>query len=400
MTFAKSLSLSLVAALLSSAALAADWPQWRGPNADGISPETGINKDWKANAPKQLWKVDLSDDGYAGPAVANGHVFIVDHKDKNDVVRCFDLTKGEETWKFAYPNPSGKNYGWSRSTPAIDGGKVYVMSDQAQVYCVDEKTGEKVWATDLAKEVGAKPPQWKFAGSPVIDGNSVLVAAAGKNAAVAALDKSTGKVQWSGGPSTSGGYSTPVVATIDGKKQIVVFAGTALVGLDEKGQTLWQFPWQTQYDVNAATPIVIGDSIFISSGYGHGCALVEVKGDKATKAWENNQMQCHFSTPICYKGNIYGATDSGEFICLDPKTGKSLWRQKGFEKGAAVGIDGVAIAMNGGGGDVVMIELSPDGYKELGRLKPLGGQSWTAPIVADGKLIVRNTKAMACLEIK
>ena len=240
--------------------------------------------------------------------------------------------------------------------------------------------------------------------SPIVDGANLILVPGGPDAAVVALNKETGEPVWKGGGSGKPGYTTPTIATIAGKKQYLVFMGKELIAVDAAdGKLLWSFPWETKFDVNAAMPIVIGeDTVFITSGYVHGCAALRIAGDKVEKLYENKEIQSHFSTPIFFNGNIYGSTDPGDLVCLDPKTGKAVWRQGGFEKGGIIIVDGTIIAMNGKDGDVIMVELKPDAYKELGRFKPeaLGGKSWTAPILADGKLIIRNQAALACFDLK
>jgi outer membrane protein assembly factor BamB len=379
-----------------------DWPHYRGPNSNGISAETGINKDWGSKPPKLLWKVDMTDGGYSGPAVADGVVYVIDHDGDNDVVRALNLADGTELWRYRYAEPKPKDNGFTRSTPTVQDGKVYTMSRLGLACCLDAKTGKAIWTRDLVADFNSKRPGWDLACSPVIDGQNVILCPGGDNAGMVALDKDTGKNVWQGGGTTVSGYSTPVIATINGVKQYVVFVEKAVMGVNaQNGKVLWSTPWETSYGVNAMNPIVIGNTVYVSSGYGHGCALYDISAAGPTKVWETKEMQAQFSCPVLFEGLIYGTSDPGVLMCLDPKTGQAKWKQPGFEKGGCVAVDGTIIAMNGSNGDIFMAELSPDGYKELGHLTgPLGGQSWTAPIVAQGKLIIRNTKAVACLDLR
>lgn len=378
-----------------------DWPQFRGPTANGIAPDTGINKSWNTKPPKILWKVALSDDGYAGPSVADGKVFVIDHQGKNDIVRAINIANGEDEWQFPYEDTDKPNTGFARATPVIDQGRVYTLSRLGMLNCLDIKRGKPIWARDIIKEFNGRRPGWDFSYSPLVDKNKLIVLPGGPNAGVVALDKKTGKTIWQGGPSEVPGYATPVAATILGKPQYVIFTTVGLSGIDaSNGKVLWSYRWKTGSDVNAATPIVMGNSVFITSGYNHGCALIDITAEGAKARWENKEMQAHFSSPIIYKGYIYGTGEPGFLMCIDPQTGAAKWKQQGFEKGGVVAVDGVLIAADGLGGDMIMVDLQPDGYKELGRFKPLGGQSWTAPIVAGGKLIVRNTKSLACIALK
>jgi outer membrane protein assembly factor BamB len=379
-----------------------DWPHYRGPNSNGISSETGINKDWASKPPKLLWKVDMTDDGYSGPAVADGVVYVIDHSGDDDVIRALSLADGGELWRYAYADAKAENNGLTRSTPTVHEGKVYTMSRLGVANCLDAKTGKVVWSRDLVADFHSQRPGWDLACSPVIDGQNVILCPGGENAGMVALDKDTGKTVWQGGGTTVSGYSTPLIATIGGQKQYVVFIAKGIMGVDaSNGHVLWQSPWETSYDVNAMNPVVIGDSVFLSSGYGHGCELLKIDGSSATAVWQSKEMQAQFSSPILLGGYLYGTSDPGVLECLDPKTGDTKWKQPGFEKGGCVAVDGTIIAMNGSNGDIYMAAVNPDAYKELGHIAgPLGGQSWTAPIVAQGKLIIRNTKAVGCLDLR
>jgi outer membrane protein assembly factor BamB len=381
-------------------AWAADWPQFRGPDANGISPETGLNTDWAQKKPAQLWKVTLGDDGFGGPAVANGKVFYVDHNENQDIVRVLDLTTGKELWQYAYEESGGPNYGFNRATPCVKDGMVYTVSMKGVINCLAEADGKVIWQKKMA-DFGGRSPSWAFACSPIVDGENVILVPGGQGASVVAVDRKTGNLVWKSGTDRPG-YSTPVIATINGVKQYLVFSATSLNGYAaDGGKKLWSFPWKTSYDVNAAAPIAIGDTVFISSGYETGCALVQITSAGAKQVWVNKAIQLHFSSPVLIDGRIYSTTDNGDLVCLDPKTGSDIWRHKGkFEKGGLVAADGVLYVMGGADGRLVLVQASPDAYKELSQMTPLGGQSWTAPVIADGKVIVRNKQAMVCLVLK
>jgi outer membrane protein assembly factor BamB len=387
---------TLLAATL--AVYAADWPQFLGPNANGVAPDTGINKDWNARPPQQVWKVPMGDNGYAGPSVADGKVFIIDHAGDKDVVKALNFANGQEVWNYSYTDAANHNYGFSQSTPVCSGGKVYTVSCLGQVHCLNASNGQKIWSVDMKSQFGGRPPKWRYANSVLIDGNKCILVPGGPSATVAAVDKDTGAPIWKGGTGEIGGYSTPVKATLDGRDQYVVFTEGHCIGVDaNSGSTLWKYPWKTNYDVNAATPVVGAPYVFITSNYGVGCALLQVASGRATQAWMNKAIQSHFNSPIFYNGCLWGI--SGNLVCMDSRNGNVLWQQGGFEKGGLVGVDDCIIAVSGNSGDVVLCDAAPTGFKERGRIKPLGDQSWTAPIVANGKLLIRNKQALACLDI-
>lgn len=396
-------TLSVLAALAITSVTvnAADWPRFLGPSGNGFSPETGIKKDWNKSAPKMLWRTSMSDNGYAGPSVVGGKVFIIDHQGGNDIVRAININTGKDTWRYSYRDSSNQNYGFSRATPLVNGGKIYTLSFLGQLNCLDAKTGKKIWSKNINTEFSGKIPQWAYSYSPYIDGNKLIVCPGGPGAAVAALDKNSGKTIWRGGGSDIPGYATPVAATVGGKRLYIVFTGVSLIGVDaNNGRLLWRLPWNTSYDINGATPIVMGNTVFITSGYNHGAALVEFSASSAKILWVNINLQSKFSTPLLYQGHLYCTEDPGNLVCMNAKNGKTQWKRSGFEWGPAAGIDGVGLVLDGKGGDLVMVKLTPGKYTELGRFKPLGGQSWTAPVISGGKLIVRNKESLACFSLK
>ncbi len=389
----------------------ADWPFFYGPDKNGISKEKDLNLDWKKKKPEEIWRIEMSDDGYAGPSVADGRLFIIDHERKNgsfsenNILRAIDVNSGKEAWRYSFNSGmSSPNYGFARSTPTVDGGKVYVQSQLGDVHCVNATDGKPIWKKNYFQEQNGQMPGWLLCMSPLVDGKSLILCTGGRdNSAVVAVDKLTGELIWKGGGGDKPGYATPLFAKIDGKKTYIIFSASKLSGLNpDTGAVIWSTDWQTGCDVNSAMPIVIGaKGVFITSGYGHGCALVEVSSGTARIKWENKEIQSHFNSPILFKGHIYCTSDPGNLVCLDPANGKALWKQKGFEKGGLVGIsDGYAIVLDGSNGDLVLFKLEPAKYIEIGRLKPLGGQSWTAPIIADGKLFIRNKETLLSLNLK
>ncbi len=382
---------------------AADWPHFLGPSRNGISPETGLNKDWQANPPQMLWQVPMHDNGYAGPCVAENTVFIIDREGDNDVVRALRLTDGQELWRRSYYEGGQESYGYARATPAYAGGKLYTLSRFGILCCIEAATGKIIWSRSLMRELGGKPPQWHYAASPVVEEERVIVQSGSPQGNVIAFHKDTGETIWLSENKDPAGYATPVPATILNQRQYVVFTAKNVVGVEaQTGKTLWSYPWQTAYDVNAAQPIVQGNFVFITSGYNTGCALLEITAEGPKLHWQNKAVCAHFSSPIYYNGYIYANSDTGggSLVCLSPRNGEVAWQQRGFEKGGLLIADGVIIAFVGNSGDLVMAAADPAGYKELGRIRPLGGQSWTAPVLANGHLVIRNKQALACLKLK
>ncbi|MGC9320248.1 MAG: PQQ-binding-like beta-propeller repeat protein [Armatimonadota bacterium] len=389
----------VVCAITVSSALAADWPYWRGPNRDGIAPDTGINKDWNQRPPEMLWQLPMHDGGFAGPSAAGGRVFIIDHQGDQDIVRAIDLSSGEVLWQTSYQDLAKADYGYSRSTPVYDEGRLYTISYLGKVHCINAEDGQIIWSLDMQQDLSGRRPRWGYAMSARIDGEKLILVPGAESGCVAAVNKNTGETIWQGGSDDIPGYSTPVKATIQGIDQYVVFTGKSLTGVRaEDGQLLWRVPWETEWDVNAATPIVSGDNVFITSNYGRGCAVIAVEADGARILGESKGIAAHFNTPAYYQDYLFGPSNPN-LVCLDPRNLQVMWQQPGFERGGVVAVDGVIIAMAGKTGHIAMVEATPEGYNELGRIQPLGGQSWSPPIIADGKLIIRNTEALACLDL-
>lgn len=398
-------TLLLLAPLLGvlAAEQSGDWPAWRGPTGDGFAAGFKANLDWKARPPAELWRAKLSAGGHSGVSAAGGTVFIIDHDGKQGVVRALALADGKEAWRFAFDDPEKENFGFDRATPAVADGRVFCLGRFGQLFALDARTGAKVWSTDLVKEHGARRPQWNITTSPVVDGKALVVLTGAKDGCLLRLDAATGKVLGRQGGDEAPSYATPVVATIGGVKQYVVLSAKRVAGIDAaKGALLWQQPWETKYDVNAAAPLVAGDAVFVTSGYGHGCALIGIEGGKPRTRWENKNMQAHFSSPLLHDGAIYGNSDPGSLVCVDLASGALKWKADGFAKGGVAGLAGALVAEHGDTGEVVLVKLDPQAYTELGRAKPFSrkGQYWSPPVVADGRLLVRGIDELVALDLR
>lgn len=380
---------------------AADWPGFRGPNADGISPERGINKEWNQRVPKTLWKVALSDNGNAAPAVANGRLFIVDHEGKDDIVRALDVATGKEVWRFAYPDAETNRYGFTVSTPLIVGDKVYITSRKGKIHCLNAATGEKIWGRDVKAEYHGAPPPWDYCMSPVVDNQALLLGVSGSDAAMVAVNKDTGETIWHAG-NYKVSYATPLVVTLNGKKQYIVFGEEALYSIaPDTGLEFWQVPWPTKYGgKKGPTPVMVGDRIFAATTEGGDTGLIDLSSGAPVVVWKHKEMQDHFPSPIHYHGRIYGSSEPKFLVCLDPSTGKLIWKQETGEHSSVIGVDGTVIVLSGKTGELLMIDATSPDFKELGRFTPLGGKSWAPLIIADGRLYVRNQKEIACVELK
>ncbi|MGB8169662.1 MAG: PQQ-binding-like beta-propeller repeat protein [Chthoniobacteraceae bacterium] len=391
-----------VSSLSTTDSARADWLSYRGPNANGASVEKGVSGKFPLDGPRVLWKTNVGV-GTSSVTVSGERAYTMGNTKNFDHVFCFDAKTGAQVWKHEYPLDLDKRMfeGGTAATPTIDGDRVYSVSHQGDLFCLDAATGKKIWYKHYQQDLGGKRPQWGFAGSPTIEGNLVIVDVGGKGSSTVALDKSSGSLVWKSGDDEAG-YASPVVATIGGKRTVVMFKGTALVGLDVKdGRELWRTPWKTNYEVNAATPLVVGDRIFISSGYGSGCALIEISGGKAVEKWRNKNLKAHINSPVYSKGYVYGIDDQASnrapLVCLDFATGAVKWSQRGIG-GALVAADGKLIILSESG-ELIIADESSSGFRPLSRAQVLPKRCWVQPTFANGRIFCRNNEGqLVCVD--
>jgi outer membrane protein assembly factor BamB len=396
-------SLLLASVLIGSSIRAEDWPRFRGVSADGISKEKNWLGAWPGGQPKSLWKKNVGT-GFASMTVSGGHLFTTGHSGKEDRVYCLDAATGAEVWNFAYAQSLDPKYyeGGPSATPTVDAGRVYVLGKQGDAFCLDAATGKPVWSHNLHKEHGAELPDWGFASSAHIEGDLVIF-----NAGLSgiALRKDTGEKVWVSGKEASG-YATPVPIVNDGKRALAFFGAKQVFGVEPRtGKVLWQFPWVTDYDVNAADPVASGDLLFLSSGYGKGGGVIRFGQGKAQQVWFNTEVRAHFSSPVVIGGHVYGVDAQGgdrdsKLKCLDLKTGKVVWQSPASSTGSLIAADGKLLWLTGAG-ELVVAEATPAGYRELARAQVTGGKCWTSPVLSNGKVYVRNAKGdVVCVDVK
>ena len=364
-----------------------DWPRWRGPDADGISKDTHWNPAALKDA-KPVWKVNVGE-GFSGVSVKGRHVFTMGFKAGKDIVCCLDAGTGAEVWKQSYVCGRGDQHFGPRCTPTLDGGFVYTLSREGHILCMKESDGSIVWQKNAMSDFQAKNLTWGLTASPCVEGD-LLVLNAGLHGL--ALNKKTGEKVWSSGAEV-GSYAAPVFYTLGGKRCAAIFGEKAIYGVDVKtGQALWSHSWETSYNVNAADPIVSGNDIFFTSGYGRGCALLDIAGPNPRLIYENKILCGHFSTPVLMGGHLYGLTGNtgnGDLVCMDFKTGALNWKKNlGFGSLTAVGDRLIVLNEHG---QLFIVEASPAGYKEVvSGPSGLGGVCWTAPVFCRGMIYCRD----------
>jgi outer membrane protein assembly factor BamB len=395
------LPIALALCFLAASALAADWPQFRGPNRDGISRETGLLKSWPAGGPRVLWKAPLGE-GYSHLAVSKGRLFTLYGGESNDFAAAYDAATGRQLWRVVlgrkFTNGQGNG---PRSTPTVDGDTVYVLTATGRLAALNAADGKKVWEHDLRAEFDAEPPTWGISTSPLIEGNLLLVDVGGsRGRSLVAFDKKTGKTVWTA-QSELAGYSAPIAITVGGVRQVIFFTGRALLSVSPRdGRLFWRIPWQTDWDVNAATPIFVPpDKLYVSSGYNTGAALFRIKAAAgrvgAEEVWRSRRMKNQFSSSVLHNGHIYGF-DNSVLKCIVAATGEEKWKESGFGHGSLILADGHLIVLSERG-KLFLVEATPAGYREKGSGQVLSGKCWTAPALADGRLYLRNEEELLAL---
>lgn len=383
-------------ALSVSAITAADWPNYRGPNHDGISKETGWTTDWPADGPKVLWKAKVGM-GFSSVVVAKGRAYTQGNTRDVDTIFCFDANNGTSIWKHTYAAPLDPKYyeGGTSATPTVDGDRVYTVSKRGLIHCLDAADGKVIWATNLMAGLNVKMPTWGFAGSVLIEGDLAIL---NFGATGTALDKKTGKVVWTSGSDESG-YSTPVPVEMNGERAVLLALKEDVAAVKVKdGKELWRFPWSTQYEVNAADPILAGNKVFISSGYNHGGGVFDVSAQPPKEVWNNKNMRNHFASSVLWQGHLYGV-DENQLRCVVFETGEVKWTDKVSGKGSLIFADGKIILLTERG-ELLVANPSPEGFKPLARAQVIGGKCWSAPTLANGKIYVRTGPGdVACLDV-
>lgn len=411
------LTATCLAAFLSSTP-AADWPQYRGPAQTGISADTASPL-WSGAAPKLVWKTP-TERGFSSFAVAGGKAYTLVVRDGREVCVALDALTGKELWAApvgpgTYPGggdagaPDNKGGDGPRSTPTVADGRVYVLTPDIVLHCLDAATGKPQWSRDVLKDHAGRNIQWKSAASPVVDGELVFIAGGGPGESLLALDRKSGAVVWKALDETMT-HATPVVTTILDQRQVIFFLKSGLVSVaPETGRELWRFPFR--YSTSSAiSPVVAGDIVYCSAGYGVGGGACRISrrdgGFAATELWKipgDKDVANHWSTPVCKDGYLYGMFSfkkfgNGPLKCVELATGKIMWEQGGFGAGNVILAGGDKLVALTDYGAVAIVEASPKAFKELARYKAVDGKCWSTPAFADGRIYVRSTREGACLD--
>ena len=396
------LLLLLSMASVSLAQSNANWPQWRGPNRDGVSKETGLLKQWPTEGPPLVWKAGGAGRGFSSFAVANGKLITMGLRGDREFVVAFDVATGKEAWATphgsAFHNDRGDG---PRGTPTIDGDRVYALGGDGDLSALNLRNGQVVWTKNILKEFGGRNITWGISESPLIVGDKLLVNPGGPGASIVALNKSNGSVIWKS-QSDKAGYSSAIPMQVNGGTQVVFFTDQRAVGLDlQDGRLLWEYARPANRTANAATPIARANRVFISSDYGTGGGVVEIKPDgTAQEVWFTREVRNHHSSSVLIGDYLYGFSSS-ILMAVKFDTGEIAWRDRSVGKGSLVYADGRLYCFSERG-VVGLVEATPTGYVERGRFRIEAGslETWTHPVVAGGRLYLRDQDAIYAYDVR
>ena len=399
---------AFVATVMVAEVAAFDWPQFLGPDRNGTYGGPPLAENWGASGPKVAWRKQVGQ-GFAGPAVIGTRVLLFHRVGNEEVLEALDARTGNSTWRYAYPTTYRDDFGFDegpRAVPVVADGIVYTFGAQGQLHAVDLAKGTRVWSEDTMKRFNVPKGYFGAGGSPLVEGGRVIANIGGDKAGVVAFDAKTGKVVWTA-TDDDASYSSGVAATIGGRRLAVFLTRDNLLGLDPtNGAIQFQRRWRARIaaSVNAATPLVIGDSIFVSAEYGPGAGVVRVEGSKLIDLWNSDDvLSNHYATSVYHQGYLYGYHGRQEFgpsfRAVEMKTGTVKWSQDQFRAGSVL-LAGDRLVIVREGGELILAPASPQAFKAIARAQVLPGVLRPYPAIADGFLYVRNENTLLCLDLR
>ncbi len=398
----------VVLSLWSSSVRAADWPQWRGPNRDDISAETGLLKEWPAGGPPLAWKATGLGAGHAGVAVAGARVFTMGDKSGQAVAVALDRAGGRIVWT-AKIGKAGADPVGPRGTPTVDGDRLFALGQFGDLVCLDSASGREIWRKNLEKDFAGRCGGWKYSESPLVDGERLVCTPGSAQGSMVALNKETGSLLWQCKDVTDPAeYSSPIVVQIDGVRQYIQLTGEHVFGVEaQTGKLLWNAPRHGE-TATIPTPICHDSEVYVTSGYGIGCNLFRVSktgtGYQATQIYANKDMVNHHGGVVLVGEYLYGHSDSKGWVCQEFKSGRLVWSNKGVGKGSLTYADGhLYLRSESGKGTIALVEATPKAYTEKSRFDQpdrSNDNSWPHPVIAGGKLYIRDQDVLLCYDVK
>ncbi len=380
-----------------------DYPQFYGPHRDATLPGPRLARDWQANPPRELWRRPVGE-GWSSFAVVGDAALTQEQRGQDEVVARYELETGREIWAHADRAPFDTTVGGRgpRATPTVAEGRVFALGATGLLSCLELAGGRLVWQRDVLRDNGARQPSWGMASSPLVVGGVVIVQLGRGGTSLAAYDRATGEPAWRAG-SDQGSYSSPTVATLAGRVQVLIVNQTSVAGHDPAtGEQLWSHQWPDPGGEKITPPLPLGDDrLLVSAGYGVGSRLLRIEpaGDRfaVELVWESPRLKSKFAPLVTREGTVYGL-DDGVLTALDPATGERRWKAGRYGHGQLLLVDDLLL-IQAENGDVVLVEASPRGHRELARLAALEGKTWNPPALSGRRLLVRNNREAACYEL-
>lgn len=400
---------------LAGRAGADDWPGWRGPNRDGICKETGLLRQWPPEGPTLAWKATGLGEGYSGPAIVGNRLYTMGNVSGQECVLALDWSQqGRRVW--ATPigpvRHEGGGYAGPRSTPTIDGERVYTLGAAGDLVCLNAANGRLIWRRDLVRDFGGQAPNWAYAESVLVDGPWVLCTPGGKQATIVALQKTSGQPVWASPIGDPAAYSSIIRVSMSRGKQYVQMTHRGVVGVDGKdGRLLWRWDRPVNTTANVATPVWFGQTIFAASGYGKGGGLVwprrAGRGFEPQELYFSSHMKNHHGgfivlTDASGAPYLYGSDDPGMLTCLDYKTGDVKWADRGPGKCSLLCADGMLYCRSESG-PMTLVEATSEGYRQRGRFNQpdrSNKNAWPHPVIANGMLYLRDQDVLLCYDVR
>jgi outer membrane protein assembly factor BamB len=380
---------------------AADWPQWRGPNRDGISAETGLLASWPPGGPRVVWTAAALGEGYSSIAVTGGRIYTQGQRASRQYVMALDGKTGAKVWETAIGGSFDESRGnGPRGTPTIDGSRLYAMAADGALACIDAASGKIAWTQNVLRAFGGPLPPWGISESPLVDGDRLVVTPGGRGASLVALNKINGAVIWKSG-SDPAAYSSAVLAEAGGVRQVIALTADAVVGVRaDTGQPLWRYTKVANGTANIATPIVRDGFVFVSTEYESGGALLKLGGTGVTEVYFTRNMRNHYSSSVLVDDVLYGF-NSSMLTAMRFRTGDVLWRHRSVGKGSVAYADKRLYVLSEDG-VLALVEPRTDQYQEISRFELKTGRypSWSPPVIADGRLYIRDQDRLIAFDIR
>lgn len=398
-------ALASVAAGQSSPGL--DWPQWRGPDRNGLSQESGLLKQWPASGPPRVWSISNLGAGYGSISIKGDRIFVQGSDGRQSIVFSLNRADGKGVWSKALgPAVSNDRGPGPRGTPTVDDDRLYVLTENGDLACLKAADGTSLWQRNILRDFGARNIEWLISESPLVDRNKVIVTPGGRGAGIVALDKMSGTTIWTSGElSDEAGYASSVAADVQGVRIVMTLTAEAGVGVRESdGKLMWKYRRVANNTANIATPIFHDNKVFYSSDYGTGGVLLGLTAEngevRAQEIYFTREMQNHHGGVVLVNGYLYGFNNS-VLTCLEFATGKMMWRHRSVGKGSLTYADGQLYLLSEDN-RVGLAEASVAGYKELGRFQVAdqGLPSWAHPVVSGGRLYIRNQSTLASYDVR